>query len=1126
MNHTAIDTLFKGHPRITEGIHFIKDQNILNIQLAGLKGSSKSLAAGEFIKHYPGNHIIILSEKEEAAYFYNDLQVILNQTNIFFFPPSFKRSVQYYNPDKENIVLRTDAINAVSRYKEKQDIHYIMVTYPEALVERVITREGLQNNTLQLKKGEEISIDFITEVLSTYDFERVEFVYEPGQFAIRGSIVDIFSFSARKPYRIDFFGDEVESIRSFDIESQLSIDHYETVSVLPNLQKLDTEETLESLFEFTGNDITVWGSDLPYLKSRINDIFHQTDFEKVENIDEKWNTDSIPDKNRVLVTGNKIMGDLSGMKVIELTNHPCFDPVKKVDFQTSMQPHFHKNFEILGNDLVNNHDKGYQNFILSDSEKQFDRLTAIFNEIQHDVNFQSVNKTLHEGFIDHDIKICCYTDHQIFERYHKFRLNKQFAKKEQITINQIHDLHPGDYVVHIDHGIGKFGGLEQIDVNGKTQEAIKLVFKDNDTLYVNIHSLHRISKYKGKDSTPPKIHKLGTGTWQKQKQKAKSKVKDIARELINLYARRKSKEGYQFSPDTYLQKELEASFIYEDTPDQEKATKMLKEGMESPHPMDMLICGDVGFGKTEIAIRAAFKAAADSKQVAILAPTTILTLQHYQTFRDRLKDFPCNIDYISRLKPAAKQKESIEKLKEGKTDIIIGTHRMVGKDIHFKDLGLLVIDEEQKFGVSTKEKLKNLKLEVDTLTLTATPIPRTLQFSLMGVRDLSIINTPPPNRYPISTEVHSFNEDIIREAILHEIERDGQVFFIHNRVENIEEMQNLVKKVVPEARTVAAHGQMEGTKLEKIMLDFISEKYDVLVATTIIESGLDISNANTIIINNAHHFGLSDLHQLRGRVGRSNKKAFCYLLAPPVSVLTTEARRRLKAIEDFSELGSGFNIAMQDLDIRGAGNLLGGEQSGFITDIGFETYHRILNEALQELKENEFRESFEEEKPSEPSKQISYVSDCHIDTDLEIRFPEDYIDNITERIKLYRELDNLEDENQLKDFEFRLKDRFGEIPPQTYELLNAVRMRWTAEQSGIEKIFLKNNKMILYFISNPDSMFFKSDTFSNILNHVQKNPTYYQLKEQKNRLSLTVNDVKSVNNALDILRNIQNNEKT
>jgi len=1077
------------------------------IHLHGLIGSAKTILLSSLFQKKQQNLLILLNDREEAAYFYDDLNNLGFSENTLFFPSSYKRSVQYDQPEQENVVQRTEVLNLLS----KNDQNYLLVSYPEAMIEKVISNAKLESNTLQLRSGDKLSIEFINEFLYEYGFERVDFVYEPGQFSIRGSIVDVFSFSHEDPYRIDFFGDEIESIRSFDIENQLSKAHYKKITIVPNIQNDRIEGERISMFEFTGENSLVFGNNLNQFIDRVAEIHRQTLLSRAEeNISER------------ITTGEEIKSRLKKHTVFDFGFDLLFDAADRIDFSTSAQPVFNKNFELLGSNLVEHQKNGYEIFILSSQEKQFERLQSIFRDTNVKVRFESVHFVLHEGFIDHDQKACFYTDHQIFERYHRFKLKSRKAQREAISLNELNKLHPGDYVVHIDHGIGKFAGLAKTEVNGKMQEAIRLVYRDNDSLLVSIHSLHRISKYKGKDSGEPKINKLGTGAWQKMKNRTKAKVKDIAKELIALYAKRRAERGYAFSPDSYLQTELEASFIYEDTPDQEKATNAVKSDMEKTIPMDRLVCGDVGFGKTEVAIRAAFKAVADSKQVAVLVPTTILALQHYKTFSERLSDFPVRTEYISRLRSTAEIKQALREVADGKIDIIIGTHRLVSKDVKFKDLGLLIIDEEQKFGVSVKEKLKQFKVNVDTLTLTATPIPRTLQFSLMGARDLSIIQTPPPNRYPIVTEVHGFNEQIIREAILYEVDRNGQVFFIHNRVQNIYEVEDTIKRLVPGVKTGVGHGQMEGPKLEKVMLDFINGKFDVLVATTIIESGLDIPNANTIIINNAQNFGVSDLHQLRGRVGRSNKKAFCYLITPPLSTVSTEARRRIEAVEQFSELGSGFNIAMQDLDIRGAGNMLGAEQSGFIADIGFETYHRILNEAIQELKQDEFKDLFAEEDKAQAQAflNVKFVTDCVIDTDMELLFPSEFIPGNSERMLLYRELDNIENAEALEQFRAGLEDRFGKLPTESRELLDVLPLRWKAIELSMEKIILKNKKMICYFVSDQQSAFYSSDTFLKIVQHINQGKSKGKMKEANGKLTLTFGNVPNIETADYILRNI------
>jgi transcription-repair coupling factor (superfamily II helicase) len=961
---------------------------------------------------------------------------------------------------------------------------------------------------LHIRKGEKLSISFINEVLFEYGFERVEFVYEPGQYSIRGSIIDIFSFSNEDPYRIDFFGDEIDSIRTFDIEDQISKETLIRVSIIPNIQEGLQDEKRVSLLEFLDPKTVVAALSFNYIGAQIKQLQQEAS--------EKFNNNETAD---LIISSREFKNGITPFICVEFGPSCYFAAAEEIVFNTTKQPVFNKNFDLLGQNLKSNRQKGYRNILFTSSQKQIERLHAIFDDKGDPQKIDSLLFAINEGFIDHDLKICCYTDHQIFERYHRFKLRSRKSSRQAITIKELSKLHPGDFVVHIDHGVGKFAGLVKTEVNGNIQEAIRLIYRDNDSLLVSIHSLHRIAKYKGKEGQEPTINKLGTAAWQNLKNKTKSKVKDIARELIALYARRKMENGFAFSPDSYLQEELEASFIYEDTPDQLKTTCSIKEDMEKPMPMDRLVCGDVGFGKTEVAIRAAFKAVTDSKQVAILVPTTILALQHYKTFKDRLKDFPCNVQYISRLRHSGDVKSVLKELSEGKVDIIIGTHKLIGKDIKFKDLGLLIVDEEQHFGVSVKEKLKQLKANVDTLTLTATPIPRTLQFSLMGARDLSIINTPPPNRYPINTEVSIFDEEIIRDAISYEVARGGQVFFINNRVSNIYEIELLIKRLCPGIRTVVGHGQMDGDKLEKVMFDFVNGDFDVLVATTIIESGLDIPNTNTIIINNAQNFGLSELHQLRGRVGRSNKKAFCYLLAPPLNVLPADARRRLQAIEEYSEIGSGFSIAMQDLDIRGAGNLLGGEQSGFIADIGFEAYHRILNEAMMELKTGEFQDLFEDENEKAPVHfpDLKYVNDCNIDTDLELLFPDEYISSISERMLLYRELDNMENETMLGLFEKGLIDRFGPIPEASRELLDVVRLRWIAISLNMERIILKESRMICYLPSDPSSKYYQSIHFQKLMQWIVQNPSKCRVKEGKGKLSINFSEISSLRKAVNIL---------
>lgn len=1082
------------------------------IHLTGLTGSAASVLAAAQHKISSLPTLFILPDSESAAYFLDDLESLLGEKKAYFFPSSFRLRHNVYEKDKANMLLRAETLSALSRHGGKA----MVVTYPEAICEKVISNKQLEQNTISLSRGDKFSMDFITEFLLEHGFESSDFVYEAGQFSVRGGIIDVWSFSSELPFRIEFFGDTIESVRMFEPADQLSVQPMHRITIIPDIEKAGTEEKSISLFNFISADTVIWIKDGEHVLRSADEYMSRFEWEKNPEIEEHISFEPAA----------SIHGSLKKFRLVEWGAGFIRRDSQKTPFKTSPQPSFNKNFNMLIEDLAMNTSKGYTNVILADNAKQQERILSIIEDVrkkksQSDgaLSFHVVLCTLHEGFIDHDLKIAFYTDHQIFDRYHRYRGKKIYSRNQAITLKELYGLKPGDFVTHIDHGIGKFAGLETIEVNGKPQEAVRLVYKDNDILYVSIHSLHRIARYTGKEGTSPTLHKLGTNTWNNLKQRTKKKVKDIARDLIALYAKRKTQKGFAFSPDTYLQNELEASFIYEDTPDQVKSTRDVKKDMELQVPMDRLICGDVGFGKTEIAIRAAFKAVTDGKQVAVLVPTTILALQHYKTFTERLKDFPCNITYISRFKNSAQQKEALQKLSEGKIDIIIGTHRLLGKDVVFKDLGLLVVDEEQKFGVTAKEKIRALRVNVDTLTLTATPIPRTLQFSLMGARDLSIINTAPPNRYPVTTELHVFNNDIIREAILYEVGRGGQIFFVHNRVKDILDIEDLLHKLCPQVRVAVGHGQLDNEELERTMVAFIEGEYDVLLSTTIIESGLDIANANTIIINQAQNFGLSDLHQLRGRVGRSNRKAFCYLLTPPHSVLTSEAKQRLRAIEEFSELGSGFNVAMRDLDIRGAGNMLGAEQSGFIAEIGYEMFHKILDEAVHELKETDFKNLFADE-----LKQKSFVSDCQVDTDLEIMLPSDYVNSITERLALYKELDDIENEEQLKKFETGLIDRFGPLPQQAIELINVIRLRWIAEKLGIEKLILKNGRMIAYFVSNPASEYYRSKAFTIMLDFVKHNPDC-SLKEDKQRLTLTIRNITDVESAVRALHRITSEEK-
>lgn len=1085
---------------ITSQLHQVGSK----VQVTGVMGSVDSLLITGVYTHDESLHLVIMPDSESAAYVLNDLEN-LNPTNknILFFPASEKRPYQIEDTDNANVVLRAEVLERVNRSAK----NLVVVTYPEALAETVVTKRILTDNTLGIKVGESYSIDFINELLIEYDFEKVDFVYEPGQFSVRGGIIDVFSFSNEHPYRIEFFGDEVDSIRLFDPVDQLSVQKMDSVTIVPNVQEKLLREEHESFLEYIPHTTTIWIREYEIIESRLQkaqDLAHKI----YKKLDSPLNH-AQPEEIRV--SPERLNELLKERTIITLNSRISFVPHLTVNLNLSPQPVFKKNFDLLSADLAKKVEAGYQNIVVAGNAKQIERLYNIFEDQEDNTHFTPILLGLHEGFIDHDKKISCYTDHQIFERHHQFRLKEGFSKNKQaITLKELNNLQKGDFVTHIDHGIGEFSGLEKIDVNGKQQEAIRLIYKGGDIVYVSIHSLHRITKYTGKEGKTPTVNKLGTNAWKAVKQKTKKKVKELAFDLIKLYAKRKATKGFAFSPDTYLQNELEASFLYEDTPDQEKAVHAVKKDMEAEYPMDRLVCGDVGFGKTEVAIRAAFKAVADSKQVIVLAPTTILTLQHYHTFRARMKDMPCHIDYLNRFKSMGKQTETIKAFAEGKVDILIGTHRVIGKDVKPKDLGLLIIDEEQKFGVAAKDKLKTLKANVDALTMTATPIPRTLQFSMMGARDLSIISTPPPNRQRVHTEIQVMNEELIRDAIMYELARGGQVFFVHNRVQNIDEVAGMIQRLIPKARIGIGHGQLDGAKLEEIMVNFIEGEFDILIATTIIESGIDIPNANTIIINNAHMFGLSDLHQLRGRVGRSNKKAFAYMLAPPISTLTDEARKRLTALEQFSDLGSGFNIAMRDLDIRGAGNLLGGEQSGFINDIGFEMYQKILAEAMHELKENEFKELFQDE-------EREFIQDCVIETDMELLIPDRYVEEITERLALYKELDDAETEEDLAKFEKQLEDRFGPIPPQVADLFETIRIRWVAKDIGFEKLVLKSGKLLGYFIPDQTSDYFQSPKFARVLGFIQANPRACEMKERNDKLLLVFTDITTVHEALEQL---------
>ena len=1093
----------------------------LKTHLNGLVGSSISFVISETFKQNDVPYLLVFNDKEEAAYHLNDLEQLISENDVLFYPGSYRRPYQIEETDNANVLLRAEVLNRINSRKQPA----VIVTYPDALFEKVVTRKELDKNTLKIKLEDSISLDFLNEVLFEYQFKRVDFVTEPGEFSVRGGIVDVFSFSHDEPYRIEFFGDEVESIRTFDVETQLSTEKVNKISIIPNVANKFLQEKRESFLKYVSPKTIVFAKNTELLFDRLDDFFSKAE-EAFTKLSEEIKH-AQPDQ--LFLNSEQFKKQLQEFGVISFgsNNKQNNKHVPELNFKTKPQPSFNKKFDLLIQNLNSNYKNGYTNFICCATDQQAKRFHDIFEEVEQQVQYRTLVFPLHQGFIDDDLDIVCYTDHQIFERYHKFSLKNGYAKKQAITLKEITKLEIGDYVTHIDHGVGKFGGLQKIDVEGKKQEAIKLMYSERDILYVSIHSLHKISKFNGKDGTPPKIYKLGSAAWKKVKQKTKSRVKQIAFDLIKVYAKRRLQKGFQYDPDGYLQHELEASFIYEDTPDQSTATADIKRDMESERPMDRLICGDVGFGKTEVAIRAAFKAVANGKQVAVLVPTTILAFQHNKTFKERLKDMPVTVDYLNRFRTAKERKLTLEKLEAGTVDIIIGTHQLVNKKVKFKDLGLLIVDEEQKFGVAVKDKLKSIKENVDVLTLTATPIPRTLQFSLMAARDLSVINTPPPNRYPIESQVIRFSEETIRDAVTYEIQRGGQVFFIHNRIENIKEVAGMIQRLVPDAKIGIGHGQMEGKKLETLMLAFMGGEFDVLVSTTIVESGLDVSNANTIFINNANNFGLSDLHQMRGRVGRSNKKAFCYFITPPYDMMTSDAQKRIQALEQFTALGSGFNIAMKDLEIRGAGDILGGEQSGFINEIGFDAYQKILAEAIDELKENEFKELYEE---VEGHQEKVFLKDTHLDTDFELLYPDDYINNVTERLNLYTELNTIKDEKGLENYEAQLIDRFGELPSEADDLLNSVRLKWIATSIGLEKVVLKQEKLIGYFIADQQSEFYQSPNFTKVLRFVQSNGSICKMKEKQTRnglrLLLVFEGITSIDKALKAITPLEHLKMT
>ena len=1108
-----------------------------NVFLQGLRASSAPLLfCGVAQNGGKPCILIILNDQEEAAYFYHDMVQTMGDQNVLYFPSAFRRAAKYGQKDDASEILRTEVLSRLTTVEPGADT-LVIVTSADALAEKVVSKSSLEDKSIRISVGETLDREELQSLLLELGFNRVDYVYEPGQFALRGSILDVFSFSSEYPFRLDFFGDDIDSIRHFSVDTQLSTEKKDSVVVVPDMDKMEGAQV--SLMDFLPADTVLAVKDLLLTADRMttvsNEVADQESLAaRMRQVNASATDNAEPVEMPHLLTAEDFLRKTTDFRVVEFGNKPTGVASATITFDTTPQPLFHKNFDLVSQTLTDYIVKGYRIYILTDNPKQGERLHDIFTERGENIQFETIGKTLHEGFADGVLKCCFFTDHQIFDRYHKYNLRSERARngKVALTLKELQEFQIGDYVVHMDHGVGKFGGLVRVPQGGGYQEKIKIIYKNDDVVFVSIHALHKVSKYKGKEGEEPHINKLGTGAWENLKERTKGKIKDIARDLIKLYAKRLEEKGFAYSPDSYLQNELEASFMYEDTPDQLKATQDVKQDMESSRPMDRLICGDVGFGKTEVAIRAAFKAVADNKQVAVLVPTTILAFQHYQTFRDRLKDFPCRVEYLSRARSAAQTTAILEDLKNGKIDIVIGTHKLIGKQVKFKDLGLLIIDEEQKFGVSVKEKLKQLRANVDVLTMTATPIPRTLQFSLMGARDLSVIQTPPPNRYPIQTELHVFSPDIIREAVNFEMSRNGQLFIVSNRISSLPDLAAIVEREVPDARVAIGHGQMDPDELEKILTGFINYDYDVLIATSIIENGIDIPNANTIIVNSAQNFGLSDLHQMRGRVGRSNRKAFCYLLAPPLASLSDESRRRLQAIESFSDLGSGIQLALQDLDIRGAGNLLGAEQSGFIADLGYETYQKILKEAVRELKNDEFQDLFREQEAKEkgggagaaagstPMDASRYVDECTIETDLDLCFPDSFVPDGSERILLYRELDSMEREADIQRFRDRLQDRFGQIPKQADELIRLVTLRRMGRELGIEKIYLKAGRMSLFFVANPDSPYYESEAFGAILAYAAQNPMLCRLREEGTKRSLQVSDVNDIDSAIGILRAI------
>ena len=1133
MNIQEISDLYAKSPQVAALAKLLEDKSAATVFLQGLVASAAPMMFAAVARRVSPMCLFVLNDAEEAGYFYHDLTQIMGNTDVLFFPSSYRRQIKYGQRDPASEILRTEVLSRLSAPLEGHPLY--VVTCPEALSELVVSRKKLDERTLLLRTGDTHDVIQLEKTLRDFGFTEVDYVYEPGQFALRGSILDVFSYSSEYPFRIDFFGDEIDSIRTFEVQSQLSRDKRERIEIVPELATLTDEKV--SFMRFLPEDTIIVAKDILYVRDVIDRTYQdgfssQAQKERLEGLTEMEQQAVLKEMraDASLINGARFMADTSGFRRIDMGVKPVGTPSSTLKFDITPQPLFHKNFDLLTKALEDYMLRGYKLYILADSTKQNERLKDIFTTLADEgkagrIEFVPVDKTLHEGFADNSMPACFFTDHQIFDRFHKYSLRSDAARsgKMALTMKELQEMEPGDYIVHVDFGIGRFAGLVRVPAGNSYQEMIRIIYQNNDKVDVSIHSLYKISKYKRRDSeTPPRLSTLGTGAWDRLKERTKKKIKDIARDLIKLYAARRHEQGFAFSPDTFMQHELEASFIYEDTPDQLKATNEVKADMESRRPMDRLVCGDVGFGKTEVAVRAAFKAACDSKQVAVLVPTTVLAYQHYQTFSKRLKDFPVRVDYLSRARSAKKTREVLVDLADGKIDIIVGTHKLIGKSVKFKDLGLLIIDEEQKFGVATKEKLRKMKVNVDTLTMSATPIPRTLQFSLMGARDMSIMQTPPPNRYPICTELHTFDKEVIADAINFEMSRNGQVFFVNDRISNLPELAAMIKKCVPDARVAIGHGQMKPEELEKIIMDFMNYEYDVLLSTTIVENGIDISNANTIIINDAHHFGLSDLHQMRGRVGRGNRKAFCYLLAPPKSALTQEARRRLEALETFSELGSGFNLSMQDLDIRGAGNLLGAEQSGFMEDLGYETYQKILNQAVTELKNDEFSDMYEDEMAEVKTfTGDDFVEDCAIESDLEMYLPDQYVPSSSERMLLYRELDNIQTDADLDAYRSRLVDRFGPVPHEGEELMQVVPLRRIGKRLGCEKIILRQGQMRMQFVSNPMSAYYRSNVFDTVLNYIGHNPRTCNLKEVAGKRMMIVSGIKTVGEAVKKLREIE-----